>query len=197
MTKKNKKPKIQYDRDYKFEDRVNRVFDILRKTNVCTRDNLIKYSHFMNKNISKSRFDILVKLKYIKKIPVVDKRTKEEYEAYQLTDRGKLYCKDYLDGSLYASTSTFHDYHQSNYLFENFSIDEIETYKHEKELIAPSETDVHISIQQNMSRPDGKITVNGEDIFIETITKDYSPAKIKEKITYVEYHCAKCLYNVL
>ena len=48
MTKKNKKPKIQYDRDYKFEDRVNRVFDILRKTNVCTRDNLIKYSHFIS-----------------------------------------------------------------------------------------------------------------------------------------------------
>ena len=68
------KASIKYDRDYRFEDRVERVFDILRKTNVCTHENLFKYSHHMNKKISKSRFNILLKLKYIKKIPVVDKR---------------------------------------------------------------------------------------------------------------------------
>lgn len=192
------KASIKYDRDYRFEDRVERVFDILRKTNVCTHENLFKYSHHMNKKISKSRFNILLKLKYIKKIPVVDKKTSKVYEAYTLSDRGRTYIKDFLGGNIYSSRSTFHDYHQSNFLFENFSIDEIETYKHEKELTAPSKVDVHISIQQKISRPDGQIRLTtGETVFIETITKDYSPNKIKAKIRYSSLSNTRCIYNVL
>lgn len=192
------KASIKYDRDYRFEDRVERVFDILRKTNVCTHENLFKYSHHMNKKISKSRFNILLKLKYIKKIPVVDKKTSKVYEAYTLSDRGRTYIKDFLGGNIYSSRSTFHDYHQSNFLFENFSIDEIETYKHEKELTAPSKVDVHISIQQKISRPDGQIRLTtGETVFIETITKDYSPTKIKAKIRYSSLSNTRCIYNVL
>ena len=182
------KASIKYDRDYRFEDRVERVFDILRKTNVCTHENLFKYSHHMNKKISKSRFNILLKLKYIKKIPVVDKKTSKVYEAYTLSDRGRTYIKDFLGGNIYSSRSTFHDYHQSNFLFENFSIDEIETYKHEKELTAPSK----------ISRPDGQIRLTtGETVFIETITKDYSPNKIKAKIRYSSLSNTRCIYNVL
>ena len=192
------KASIKYDRDYRFEDRVERVFDILRKTNVCTHENLFQYSHHMNKKISKSRFNILLKLKYIKKIPVVDKKTSKVYEAYTLSDRGRTYIKDFLGGNIYSSRSTFHDYHQSNFLFENFSIDEIETYKHEKELTAPSKVDVHISIQQKISRPDGQIRLTtGETVFIETITKDYSPNKIKAKIRYSSLSNTRCIYNVL
>lgn len=192
------KASIKYDRDYRFEDRVERVFDILRKTNVCTHENLFKYSHHMNKKISKSRFNILLKLKYIKKIPIVDKKTSKVYEAYTLSDRGRTYIKDFLGGNIYSSRSTFHDYHQSNFLFENFSIDEIETYKHEKELTAPSKVDVHISIQQKISRPDGQIRLTtGETVFIETITKDYSPNKIKAKIRYSSLSNTRCIYNVL
>ena len=192
------KASIKYDRDYRFEDRVERVFDILRKTNVCTHENLFQYSHHMNKKISKSRFNILLKLKYIKKIPVVDKKTSQVYEAYTLSDRGRTYIKDFLGGNIYSSRSTFHDYHQSNFLFENFSIDEIETYKHEKELTAPSKVDVHISIQQKISRPDGQIRLTtGETVFIETITKDYSPNKIKAKIRYSSLSNTRCIYNVL
>lgn len=200
--KKNKKsiakPKIKYDRDYQFEERAERVLDLLRKTNVCTKENLFKYSNHMNKSISKSRFDILLKLKYIKKIPVIDKKTTKVYEAYTLSERGRTYIKDFLGGNIYSSRSTFHDYHQSNFLFENFSIDEIETYKHEKELTAPSKVDVHISIQQKISRPDGQISLStGETVFIETITKDYSPNKIKAKIRYSSVSNTRCIYNIL
>ena len=198
-SKKSKSSKkISYDRDYQFEDRVNRVFDILRKTNIVTKDNLFKYSHHMNKSISKSRFDILLKLKYIQKVDVVNKRTKEVYEAYQLTERGKTYCNDYLGGNVYASRSIFHDFHQSNYLFDNFSISELETYKHEKELTPPSQVDAHITLQEKMSRPDGQIQLStGETVFVETITRDYTLKLIRAKVTYAQFHKTRCLYNVL
>lgn len=195
--KKNKKDKIKYDPNYRFEERANRVIDILRKTNVCTYENLIKYSHYMNQNISANRFKVLEDLKYIKKIQVIDKRTKEVYEAYHLLDRGRTYCRDHIGKPVYASRSDFHDYHQSKFLFENFTVEELETYKHEKELTPPSQTGASVRLYRHMSRPDGQLTRNGEDIFVETITKDYGPDKIKSKITYAEYHCAKCIYNVL
>lgn len=197
--KKSKtKNKVRYSRDYKFENRVERAFDLLRKTNVSSYDNIIKYSHSLNKNLSKSRFDILVKLKYIKNIKVINKRTKEVSIGYQLTERGKTYINDHMDGKIYASRSTFHDLKQSDYLFNNFTVSEIETYKHEKELTAAKNTDVHISLQQKMSRPDGQIQLcTGETVFIETITKDYSASKIKEKMTYSTVHNTRCIYNIL
>ena len=193
-----KKKKLKYDRDYRFEERVERVIDLLRKTNVCTLDNMMKYSTHMNKKISKSRLDALVKLKYIKQVKVINKKTKEVHIAYQLADRGRTYCKDFLKSSVYASRSTFHDLHQSNYLFKNFEISEIETYKHEKELTPPTGVDIHISIQQNISRPDGEITLNsGETVFVETLTQDYTQKRIKAKVRYAEYHSQRCLYNIL
>ena len=80
---------------------------------------------------------------------------------------------------------------------EGTTVEELETYKHEKELTPPSQTGASVRLYRHMSRPDGQLTRNGEDIFVETITKDYGPDKIKSKITYAEYHCAKCIYNVL
>ena len=41
--KTTKKKKLKYDRDYRFEERAERVIDLLRKTNVCTLDNMMKY----------------------------------------------------------------------------------------------------------------------------------------------------------
>ena len=55
-----KKKKLKYDRDYRFEERAERVIDLLRKTNVCTLDNMMKYSTHMNKKISKTRQCVII-----------------------------------------------------------------------------------------------------------------------------------------
>lgn len=84
------KQKIKYDRAHVFEKRVERVLDLLRKTNVTTKENCIRYSEDMNKCISDNRFNLLVKLKYIKKVKVIDKETKKVEVGYKLNTRERL-----------------------------------------------------------------------------------------------------------
>lgn len=191
-TNKNKKPKLKYERDYKFETRAERVLELLRKTGIATKENCMRYSKDMDKYISENRFNALVKLKYIVKTKVVNKETKEVYECYQLGNRGKVYIRDnFENSSIYASNSDFHDLKQSNFLFEYYKNEDIDTYKHEKEL--------ENLCNKNTSRPDGYLinTETGEGVYIETITRNYSKQKIERKLSYCLIQNAKYHLNVV
>lgn len=188
------KQTIKYDREYKFETRVERVLDLLRKTNVATKENCMKYSEDMNKCISDNRFNLLVKLKYIKKVKVVDKETKKVETAYKLNTRGKNYIKDNFDNqSIYSSNSNFHDLKQSNFLFEHYTNKDIDTYQHEKEL-----ENIHAE-NRNTSRPDGFLinSATGKGVYIETITRNYSKNKIERKLAYCLTQCTEYHLNVI
>lgn len=134
----------------------------------------------MNKCISQNRLDILLKLKYIIETDVVDNKTKEVHKVYKLAPRGKTYIKDNFENtSIYSSNSKYHDFKQSNFLFKHYNNQEIDTYKHEKEL------DNKTKGYREGSRPDGfLINSEGEEIYIETVTKNYSKEKIEKKLYY-------------
>lgn len=188
------KPKLKYERAYKFENRVERVLDLLRKTGVSTKENCIRYSEDMNKRISENRFNILLKLKYIKKIKVIDKETKEVHYCYKLAERGRTYIKDNFDNAaIYSSNSNFHDLKQSNFLFEHYKNEEIDTYRHEKELENLYDKD------RATSRPDGYLinATTGEGVYIETITKNYSKQKIENKLSYCLVNNTKYHLNII
>jgi len=192
--KTTKSKKLKYERSYKFETRVERVLDLLRKTHISTKENCIKYSEDMNKCVSDNRFNVLVKLKYIKKVKVVDKVTKEVHEGYKLLDRGKTYIKDNFDNALiYSSNSQIHDLKQSNFLFEHYTNNEIDTYKHEKEL-----ENLYVT-NRNTSRPDGCLICSDtqETVYIETITPNYSKNKIDRKLSYCLTQNAKYHLNII
>lgn len=193
-TNKNKKPKLRYKRDYKFENRVERVMNLLRKTGISTKENCIRYSKDMDKHISENRFNDLLKLKYIVKVKVIDKETKEVYKCYKLGERGKTYVKDNFENtSIYASNSDFHDLKQSNFLFEYYQNEDIDTYKHEKELEDLFDRD------RDTSRPDGYLinSTTGEGVYIETITKNYSKQKIERKLSYCLLKNSKYHLNII
>ena len=195
MSKKKttKSKKLKYERAYKFETRVERVLDLLRKTHISTKENCIKYSEDMDKCVSENRFNVLIKLKYIKKVKVVDKVTKEVSEGYKLLDRGKTYIKDNFDNaSVYSSNSPFHDLKQSNFLFEHYKNEEIDTYKHEKEL-------ENLYTDRKTSRPDGCLFSSEaqEIVYIETITPNYSKQKIDRKLSYCLTQNAKYHLNII
>lgn len=179
-TTKTGKHEIKYERGYILESRAERVLDLLRKTHIATKENCIRYSENMNKYISQNRFDTLLKLKYIVKTEVEDKETKEIHEVYKLAPRGKTYIKDNFENkSIYSSNSKYHDFKQSNFLFQHYQNKEIDTYKHEKEL------DYETKGYREGSRPDGLlINLEGEEVYIETITKNYSKEKIERKLYY-------------
>lgn len=188
------KTKIKYNRSYVFESRVERVLDLLRKTNVATKENCMKYSEDMNKCISENRFNILLKLKYIKKVKVIDKKTNKVEIAYKLDTRGKTYIKDNFENkNIYASNSEFHDLKQSNFLFEHYTNKDIDTYQHEKEL-----ENIHAE-NRNTSRPDGFLinSATGKGVYIETITRNYSKQKIERKLAYCLTQCTKYHLNII
>lgn len=191
---KTSENKLKYERAYVFENRVNRVLDLLRKTGIATKENCIKYSEDLDKCISNNRFEVLAKLKYIKKVKVINNETKEVEIGYKLNTRGKTYVKDHLDNAtIYSSNSDFHDLKQSNFLFEHYTNQDIDTYKHEKEL------ESLIEETRETSRPDGYLidVKTGEGIYIETITKNYSKEKIDKKLSYCLVQNSKYHLNII
>lgn len=115
------------------------------------------------------------------------KRNKIDY--YKLTQNGINWLKN-KDYTIYSSNSPRHDVIHATNVLDNFSSNQIDNYKHEKELYSCGDRD-------DISRVDGAIeNTDGSIILIETITKHYKPKQIKAKREYARlYKGGTCAYK--
>lgn len=130
-----------------------------------------------------SAFNELKKNGFIKKGSKPVKIKKVQVEYYQLTTKGKNFLKNqgYCN---YYSRSPRHDIIHATNILDNFSKEEIDTYKHEKELPRAQYADT--------SRVDGCLTDSfGTTVYIETATFNYTKQKLDTKINYYDIHCRK------
>lgn len=131
----------------------------------------------------------LVEKKFIKlgEKKVKIKRNKINY--YKLTTKGVTYLKN-KDYTIYSSNSPRHDLIHATNVLDNFSSNQIDNYKHEKELYSYGNRD-------DISRVDGAIeNTDGSIILIETITKYYKQEQIESKREYARlYRGGTCAYK--
>lgn len=115
------------------------------------------------------------------------KRNKINY--YKLTTKGVTYLKN-KDYKIYSSNSPRHDLIHATNVLDNFTSNQIDNYKHEKELYSYEN-------RYDISRVDGAIeNADGSIILIETITKNYKQEQVEAKREYARlYRGGTCAYK--
>lgn len=162
----------------KWTSRENKLFFLLSKFNCVSLDNIRNYCVAANKSIGFKRLTALEKAGYIEKITVIEKDLKET-ESYVLGKRGIKEVKDRYS-NYYKSNSTVHDLKHSNFVFNKFKKEDIQYYRHEKELPTPARGG-------GASRADGAFVYpSGDMILVETYTRNYTEERKDAKKAYAD-----------
>ena len=171
---------------FKFTSREEKLIYILSKFNCVSVDNIRNYCIASNKAIGHKRLKQLEKMKFIEKITIVEKDLTET-QTYILGKKGIEEAKDRYN-SYYKSNSPIHDLKHSNYIFKNFSNEDLKYYKHEKEL-PPGE--------RGASRSDGAFIYSDNSIIlVETYTRNYTQERKEAKLRYADQLGCDMLINI-
>lgn len=117
----------------------------------------------------------LIELNYIKKRDKQIVVNKTRQNAYGLTTKAQRFLKN-KGKTLYYSNSARHDVIHATNVISQFK-DYLDYYVSEKELSTWT---------YGTSRVDGAIKVNGRNIYLETITRNYKADKIQSKRDYMD-----------
>lgn len=171
--RRNHKAKIKV-----WTQRHTNAINILARFNIVTLKNFKKSTEVANKCMSDNAILDMEALGYIK-IDKFEYKNKIEY-IVKIGPKGIRHVRNIsskTSNHIYNSSSDIHDLEHSNFVFEMFSIDEIQNYyKSEKELQ---------NLGQDVSPTDGAMVFdNGEKIFIETATQYYTK---EQKNRHKEY----------
>ena len=159
-----------------------------RDQSMLLMDRFSKFSSLSINNIQQilqddelTAFNKLIKDKFIIKGAKDVKIKGEKIEYYQLTNKGRNFLKK--EGFCnYYSSSARHDIIHATNILDNFSKEEIDTYKHEKQL--------PLARYKDTSRVDGCLVDSfGTTVYIETATFNYTKQKLDAKIKYYDIHC--------
>ena len=162
----------------KWTSREDKLFFLLSKFNCVSVNNIRNYCVAASKSIGFKRLATLEKDDYIQKVTVIEKDLRET-ESYVLGKRGIKEVKDRYS-NYYKSNSTVHDLKHSNFVFNKFKKEDIQYYRHEKELPTPDRG-------TKASRTDGAFVYpNGNMILVETYTRNYTDARKEAKMAYAD-----------
>lgn len=171
--RKNHKPQIKV-----WTQRHTNAINTLARFNIVTFDNFKKSTEVSSKLMSDNAILDMEELGYIKTYDIEYKNKIER--IVKIGPKGIRHVRNMSSSTsnhIYNSSSDQHDLEHSNFVFEIFSIDEIQKYyKCEKELP---------SLGQDVSATDGAMIFDtGELIFVETVTQYYTK---EQKNRHKEY----------
>lgn len=185
--RKNHVPKIKV-----WTSRHTHLLNAVARMNVITKENAKKVTSVAGKMMSENAFKDMVDLGYIK-IETVEYKGKIN-ELVTIGSKGERKLRDISSPTTkhkYNSSSDPHDLEHSNFIFEVFSIEEIQNnYRSEKEL------DV---IGSDTSVTDGAFIYDDEreNIYIETVTQYYTKEQKKSHRNYAKKSNGRYIENTV
>lgn len=173
---KNKKLKIKV-----WTSRHTHLINAIARMNIVTKENAKKITLVSGKCMSQDAFMNMIDSGYIK-LEKINYKGKVE-EVITLGKRGERQLRDIGSPTTkykYNSSSNSHDLEHSNFVFDVFSIKEIQdNYRSEKELE---------SIGFDISVTDGAFIYNDnrKNIYVETITQYYTKSQKESHRQYAK-----------